>query len=292
MVEATTGQGSPAARRRGSRRRASSTAARRRGSHRRAGSSAARRRGSRRRAGSTCCSPPWKPPPGKAHLLFAPVETTPGRLTCCSPPWKPPPGRLTCCSPVEAHREGSPAVRPWKPPPGRLVCCSPPWKPPPGRLDLLLAARGNHHREGSPAARPWKPPPGRLTCCSPPWKPPPGRLVCCSPPWKPPPGSWLRAFIASFFIFVSSLDVVGVDADHFCVCHRAKSSVLCDRWAWAPRVGCQTGGSVSFSIRLVKPYVVCIISLLRRERNRPLVYRVFCSSHRFAAQKALRCRSG
>ena len=33
------------------------------------------------------------------------------------------------------------------------------------------------------------------------------------------------------------LGVVGVDADHFCVCHRAKSSVLCDRWAWHPGLG-------------------------------------------------------
>ena len=33
------------------------------------------------------------------------------------------------------------------------------------------------------------------------------------------------------------LGIVGVDADHFCVCHRAKSSVLCDRWAWHPELG-------------------------------------------------------
>ena len=33
------------------------------------------------------------------------------------------------------------------------------------------------------------------------------------------------------------LGVVGVDADHFCGCHKAKSSVLCDRWAWHPGLG-------------------------------------------------------
>ena len=33
------------------------------------------------------------------------------------------------------------------------------------------------------------------------------------------------------------MDVVGVDADHFCVCHRAKTSVLCDHWAGHPGLG-------------------------------------------------------
>ena len=33
------------------------------------------------------------------------------------------------------------------------------------------------------------------------------------------------------------LGVVGVDADHFCVCHKATSSVLCDRWAGHPGLG-------------------------------------------------------
>ena len=42
-------------------------------------------------------------------------------------------------------------------------------------------------------------------------------------------------FLVLHFRFL--LDVVGVDADHFCGCHKAKSSVLCDRWAWHPGLG-------------------------------------------------------